>query len=93
MDGVRLLEVWDDDRFKTEFNFTEGFKPTGTSKSINFMVVARPSIIAKVKMSSIYLFPPGSHTEGDGWLYQNRLYHDLFVDEFKKDGIYVSVKA
>lgn len=92
VDGVRLIEVWDDDRFKTKYDFTEGFVPDSTAKDINFMVVAKPAIIAKTKISSIYLFPAGSHTEGDGWLYQNRIYHDLFVNKLMEDGIYVSTK-
>jgi len=91
--GVKLVEVWDSDRFKSAFDFTEGFKPAAGAKGINFMTVAKPSIIAKVKVNSIYFFPPGSHTEGDGYLYQNRIYHDLFVDELSQDGIYVSMEA
>ena len=62
-------------------------------KDINFLIVAKPAVIAKAKFNSIYLFAPGQHTEGDGYLYQNRLYHDLFVLETKKDGVYVSHKS
>lgn len=93
LDGVKLVEVWDSDRFKTVFDFSEGFAATEESKAINFLVVAKDAIIAKTKLSSIYLFGPGEHTEGDGWLYQNRMYHDLFIDEFKQDGIFVSTEA
>ena len=92
VDGVKLIEVWDDARFKTAFDFTEGFKETTGTKGLNFMVLSRGSIIAKAKIASIYLFAPGKHTKGDGWLYQNRLYHDLFVRELAKDGIYISNK-
>lgn len=93
LDGVKLVEVWDSDRFKTVFDFSEGFIATEESKDINFLVVAKSSIIAKTKLSSIYLFAPGEHTEGDGWLYQNRMYHDLFVDKLKTDGIFVSIRS
>jgi len=93
LDGVQLIEVWDDARFKTKFDFTTGFVKAADGKDINFLIVAKPAVIAKAKFNSIYLFAPGKHTEGDGYLYQNRLYHDLFVLETKKDGVYVSHKA
>lgn len=93
LDGVQIIEVWDDARFKTQFEFTEGFVKASGGKDINFLIVAKPAVIAKAKFNSIYLFAPGQHTEGDGYLYQNRMYHDLFVLENKKDGVYVSHKS
>jgi hypothetical protein len=92
IDGVRLVEVWDAARFHTAFDFTEGFVPAIGAKAINFLIVAKPAIIAKAKIASIYLFQPGQHTEGDGYLYQNRLYHDLFVMKNKADGVFVHTK-
>ncbi|HEM3496826.1 hypothetical protein NKE60_09660 [Streptococcus suis] len=93
IDGVQLIEVWDDARFKTQFDFTTGFVKAGGGKDINFLIVAKSAIIAKAKFNSIYLFEPGQHTEGDGYLYQNRLYHDLFVLKSQEDGVYVSHKS
>ncbi|MEH7081110.1 hypothetical protein V7101_21315 [Bacillus velezensis] len=93
IDGVMLKEVWDTARFHTAFNFTDGFVPTASSKEINFLIAAKQSIVAKPKISSIYLFAPGQHTQGDGYLYQNRLYNDLFVKKNKTDGIFVNTKA
>ncbi|HEP4189475.1 TPA: hypothetical protein VCR37_000935 [Streptococcus pyogenes] len=93
LDGVQIVEVWDDARFKTQFEFTDGFVKASGGKDINFLIVAKPAVIAKAKFNSIYLFAPGQHTEGDGYLYQNRMYHDLFVLENKKDGVYVSHKS
>ena len=93
LDGVQLIEVWDDVRFKTKFDFTEGFVKASDGKNINFLIVAKPAVIAKAKFNSIYLFAPGQHTEGDGYLYQNRLYHDLFVLQSKQDVVYVSHKS
>lgn len=91
IDGVQIIEVWDNDRFKTKFDFSNGFVKAG--KDINFLIVAKPTVIAKAKFNSIYLFEPGKHTQGDGYLYQNRLYHDLFVEKTNKDGVYVSHKS
>ncbi|GAK32005.1 prophage protein [Weissella oryzae SG25] len=93
LDGVQLVEVWDDSRFKTAYNFDDGYAPTTDAKDINFILVAKQSVIPIVKENAIFLFAPGTHTEGDGYLYQNRLYHDLFVLEQQKDGVSVSIKG
>jgi hypothetical protein len=90
LDGVQLIEVWDSERFYTGYDFTSGFVPAVGSFPINFLVVAKSAIIAAAKIRSIYLFQPGQHTQGDGYLYQNRMYHDLFVLKGQADGVYVS---
>ncbi|MCY9190094.1 hypothetical protein [Bacillus mojavensis] len=92
IDGVRLVEVWDESRFYDSFDFSEGFKPAEGAKKINFLIVAKTNVIAKAKFNSVYLFAPGQHTEGDGYLYQNRIYHDLFMLENKQDGVIVSLE-
>lgn len=89
LDGVTLKEVWDIDRFNTEFDFSDGYKPIGNQ--INFLVVAIPAQISVAKHNAIFLFEPGKHTQGDGYLYQNRMYHDTFLKEQQKEGVYVSV--
>ncbi|WP_413627692.1 hypothetical protein R4B61_00375 [Fructilactobacillus vespulae] len=91
IDGVQLVEVWDEDRFMSDYDFSDGFKATSDAVKINFLVVANPAIIQLVKENAVYLFEPGQHTEGDGYLYQNRLYHDIFVRKNKLDGIRVSL--
>ncbi|OQM47531.1 hypothetical protein B6A27_00355 [Anoxybacillus sp. UARK-01] len=90
LDGVRLIEVFDVDRFHTSFDFTDGFVAATGSYALNWIIVYRGAVIAKAKLNSVYLFQPGEHTQGDGYLYQNRLYHDLFVLKNKADGVVVS---
>lgn len=90
LDGVRLIEVWDAGRFHTSYDFTTGFASATGSYSINWLIVFRGSVVAKAKYNSVYLFQPGNHTQGDGYLYQNRMYHDLFVMKNKADGVVVS---
>ena len=91
LDGVRLVEVWDMARFNTEHDFTSGFQPAG--QDINWVIVYKGAVVAVTKINSIYMFAPGQHTQGDGYLYQNRMYHDLFVLSQKADGIVLSAKA
>jgi len=41
------------------FDFTEGFVPKSSSKKLNYLLVAKPAVIAKAKFVSVYLFAPG----------------------------------
>lgn len=92
IDGVQLVEVWDDTRFKTAYDFSDGYEPAADAKDINFILVAKQAVIPIVKENAVFLFAPGEHTEGDGYLYQNRLYHDMFIKKQQKDGVSVSLK-
>ena len=86
IDGVPVIEVVDDDRFYSEFDFSEGYKPKAGAVKIN-MLGATPLTTKMVpKIESIYFFAPGEHTEGDGYLYQNRAHYDTFVFPNGKDG-------
>ena len=63
------------------------------AKQINMILVNPAAVIAPVKHSAIYLWEPGSHTGGDGYLYQNRRYTDLFLIERKADGVQINAEA
>lgn len=96
IDGVTIMEVIDDERFYDKFDFTDGFAPVaGTSRKINVLVASPLTVKTVPKISSIYYFAPGSHTEGDGYLYQDRSLSDTFVfpngKDNKIDSIYVDV--
>lgn len=91
IDGMVIKEVWADERFYDKFDFTDGFAPAADAKHINFLIVAKPAVIAVAKTNSIYFFAPGEHTQGDGYLYQNRLYHDLWIKKQQADGVRVSL--
>ena len=58
------------------------------------MLIATPETTKIVtKINSIYSFAPGGHTEGDGWLYQNRAFSDVFTFPNGKDGKIDSIYA
>ncbi len=109
IDGVTLIEVIDDERFYDKFDFTDGFEPikkvaadesknitavTGSHK-INVLIASPLTVKTVPKIASIYYFNPGQHTEGDGYLYQDRSLSDTFVfpngKDNKIDSIYVDV--
>ena len=110
IDGVPIMEVIDDERFYDAFNWEPengGFEPqkkvaagSGTEEvagahKINVLVACGQTCKTVPKISSIYYFAPGAHTKGDGYLYQNRSFSDVFVFPNGRDGkidsIYVDV--
>lgn len=65
------------------------------SHKINVLIACGLTCKTVPKISSIYYFEPGSHTKGDGYLYQNRNLSDVFVFPNGKDGkvdsVYVDI--
>lgn len=80
-------------RMKTAYDFTEGYKPATGAKQINAILLHPSAVVACDKHSYIRLWEPGSHTQGDGYLYQNRKYSDLFVLKNRVDGIKINVEG
>ena len=101
IDGVPIMEVIDDERFYDAFDWEPeggGFAPlkkveaasgveavTGAHK-INVLVACGQTCKTVPKINSIYYFEPGGHTKGDGYLYQNRSFSDVFVFPNGRDG-------
>ena len=82
IDGVPVIEVIDDERFYDAFNFNPangGFAPATGSHKLHVLVASSETVKTVPKHNAIYFFEPGAHTEGDGYLYQNRACSDTFV--------------
>lgn len=92
LDDVTLKKV-PKGRMKTSYDFTDGFTAAGDAKQINMILVHPSSVITCDKHDYINLWAPGTHTEGNGYLYQNRKYGDLFVIDTRKSGIMMNVDA
>lgn len=90
LDNVKIKKL-PSGRMKTAYNFDDGFTPAVGAGQLNMVLVHPRSVIACDKHSYIRLWPEGTHTKGDGWLYQNRKYGDLFVLENRVDGIKMNV--
>lgn len=90
IDGVPVMEVIDDEVFYDSFNFSPangGFEPTAsTAHKINVLIATPITTKLVPKISSIYYFNPGAHTQGDGYLYQERELSDVFTFPNGKDG-------
>lgn len=107
IDGVSIIEVLEEERFYNKFDFTDGFVPVAKkeaageeeaiegSKKINVLLASASAVKTVPKINSIYYFAPGTHTEGDGYLYQDRSLSDTFVfpngKDNKIDSIYVDL--
>lgn len=89
LDEVSIVSV-PSARMKTEYDFSDGFEADEDAKQINMILMHPSAVVAPVKRSAVYLFAPGEHTAGDGWLYQNRFFTDLFIIESKIDGIKIN---
>ena len=106
IDGVPVFEVIDDEVFYDSFNFDSkdgGFVPVEAgdgveaSKHLNVLIASPLTTKFVPKISSIYYFNPGAHTEGDGYLYQERELSDVFTfpngKSGKIDSLYVDVEG
>jgi len=91
LDGVQIVETAPG-RMKTAYDFSDGFKPATGAQQIQMMLVHPKSVLAVNKHSYIKLWPEGSHAMGDGWLYQNRQYSDIFIINARRDGIMMNVQ-
>ncbi len=91
IDGVAIMEIIDDEVFYDSFKFYDeeddeflGFEPNGNH--INVLIASPLTTKFVPKISSIYFFKAGTHTKGDGHLYQNRSLCDVFTFPNGKDG-------
>lgn len=92
LDEVSVVSV-PSGRMKSVYDFADGFTAGAGAKQINMILLHPSAVIAPVKRSAIYLFAPGEHTAGDGWLYQNRFFTDLFLIVCKANGVKISLEA
>ncbi|MDR2167532.1 MAG: capsid protein [Clostridiales bacterium] len=89
LDEVQVVVV-PTSRMRSAYDFSDGFVPAAGSGQIHMMLVHPSSVIAVNKHSYIKLWAPGTHTVGDGYLYQNRQYGDLFVIDTRVGGIAIN---
>ena len=75
------------ERFKTAYDFTEGYQADATGKQINYILVDPEAQVSRVKYSYINTYTPGHDSRtADNYLYQNRRFNGTFAldQELKK---------
>lgn len=90
LDDVEIVKV-PKARMKTAYDFTDGFEPASGAGQINCIAVHPDSVVARERYAYIKMFTPGTDSRtGDGYIYQNRKYGDLFVLNQRVDGIAIN---
>ena len=70
-----------------------GYAKGAEAKDINFMIVDRASVIQLIKHGKIRVFDPDTNQSADAYKVDYRVYHDAWVLNNKKNGIYCHTKA
>lgn len=60
---------------------------------INFMLIHTPDVMQAVKFAMPKVFTPDENQEKDMWKFQLRIYHDAYIYDNKKVGVYCHKKA
>lgn len=90
LDDVELIKV-PAARMKTLYDFTDGFTPADNAGQINAIAVHPDSVVARERYSYIKMFAPGTDSRtGDGYIYQNRKYGDLFLLDQRIAGVAIN---
>lgn len=77
-------------RFYTKIDVdATGFKKNTDGKNINFMIVDPKAVFAVAKHKKLRVFDPDTNQKRDDYLFQYRLYHDMFVYPQKAAGVYL----
>ena len=79
-------------RFYTAVTLGDGYAKAEDAKDINFMIVDRASVIQLIKHGKIRVFDPDTNQSADAYKVDYRIYHDAWVLENKKNGIYCHTK-
>lgn len=70
-----------------------GYVKTEAGKDINFMIIKPEAIVQITKHAKIRVFEPDVNQAADAYKIDYRIYHDGWVLENKKNGIYAHTKA
>lgn len=92
--GMKIIYV-PKTRFYTKITLNDGSSAWGYAKdntdgkAINFMMIHPSAVVQVQKFALPKIFSPDENQKMDSWLFQFRLYHDAFVYDNKKAGIYL----
>lgn len=95
MDDLKEIRTVPIERFKTAYDFTEGYAVDATGKQINYILVDPEAQVSRVKYAYINAYTPGHDSRtADNYMYQNRRYNGTFaLDEELKVGCIINAEA
>lgn len=80
LDDLKEIKVVPLERFKTAYDFTDGYTADATGKQINYILVDPEAQVSRVKYAYINAYTPGHDSRtADNYLYQNRRYNGTFA--------------
>ena len=85
-------------RFYSKITLNSGAENFGYTKAsdgvdINFMLIHAPDVMQAVKFAMPKVFTPDENQEKDMWKFQIRIYHDAYIYDNKKVGVYCHKKS
>ena len=100
IDGVPIVPMIDECMYtKLKFNDGKssgqqkgGFEKATDGKNINFIVIAKEAPIAIQKCDKTRIFSPEVNQKARAWAMDYRKFHDIWVLDNKKKGIFVNIK-
>jgi hypothetical protein len=89
MQRFKKIVVVPQGRFYSDVDITDtGFAKGAEAKNLNFLIVDPKAAFAVAKHKKLRVFDPDTNQKRDDYLFQYRLYHDMFVYPQKAAGIY-----
>ena len=86
------------DRMKTKYTFdagesasTGGFTAAEDANTVNMLMLAKDGASLVKKTENLRIFAPEKNQDADAYLFQYRLYYDVFVKKSRLDHISVAV--
>lgn len=80
MDDLGEIKTVPIERFKTAYDFTEGYAVDASGKQINYILIDPDAQVSRVKYSYINVFTPGHDSRvTDSYMYQNRRFNGTFA--------------
>ena len=91
LDEVQIVEV-PSELMKTLYDFTQGWKPAGSAKQINMMLINPLAVNTPISYEFAKLDSPSALSEGK-YVYYEESHEDVFVLANKKKAIRITVEA
>lgn len=91
-DGIDVVPV-PADRFYENITLNAGATSgvggySAPGGALNFILMDKGAAFADAKHAPLRIFRPEENQDADAWVFQYRLYHDIFVLDNKAEGIY-----
>lgn len=93
VNGVPIIPVADS-RMKTSYTFGDnGFTPAGGAKDIRLIVMPKKAASLVKKTETMRIFTPDQNKDADAYVFNYRLYYDVFVKKSNLNFIRAVVSA